>query len=107
ASSRFCCRRRKRCRRVDNWVGATAEGRGSNGGRLVAGICAAKMPTFSDHLRASCRASVLLSNRFMGLPLLSCVEDRCSSFVTGKRLVAQGHSGSASNQNGDHSKRTW
>src|SRR5262245_12399056 len=83
ASSRLCCRCRKWCRSVDSRVGASAERRGSNGGRLVAGSCAAKMPTFSDQLRASCRAIVLLSNRFMGLPLLDCTVDRCSFFVTG------------------------
>src|SRR5262249_13620867 len=38
ASSRRCCRCRKWCRMVDNRVGALAEGRGSNEGRLVAGL---------------------------------------------------------------------
>jgi hypothetical protein len=33
---------------------------------------------------------MLLSNRFMGLPLLVCVVDRCSSFVTETWVVAQG-----------------
>jgi hypothetical protein len=52
-------------------------------------------------------AVALLCGPFMGLPLLACVVDRCSSFVKEVGLAAQGQTGIASSQDDAQSKRTW